>query len=84
MRFSSVGYYWNLICSNGVWGIDRITSSADTFLATNILEQAKTYTVEATAEGANQRLAIDGMEVGSVSDTTLATHSECQPGNPSS
>jgi hypothetical protein len=72
-RFAPSRFYSNLICSSGLWGIRRIIGSSDTLLAVGNLERATTYTLEATADGANQRLAIDGMVVGSVSDTTLVT-----------
>ncbi len=72
-RATSVENYSNLICYDGSWGIHRMVGKAETILALGAFRRATSYTIEATTIGANQRIAIDGTELGSVSDTTLTT-----------
>jgi hypothetical protein len=70
---TSAGYYSNLICYDGSWGIQRTVGKSDTILALGAFRQATSYTIEATTIGTNQRIAIDGKELKSISDTALAT-----------
>ena len=70
-------FYISIICSDGHWGIGMVdeSKSSPIWLAQDKVAQASAYTIEATTNGANQRLAIDGKEVASVSAVDLTNGS---------
>jgi len=71
-RFSISGEYQSKICTDGAWSINRFTNQL-ALLAQGVVASASTYTIEAISDGSNQRLSINGIEVGSVSDSILSS-----------
>ena len=67
-RVTATGYYWANVCSQGTWAIARSSGRALTFLSDGPVTPAQAYTVQITAQGASQRLAIDGRQVAVVAD----------------
>jgi len=67
-RVSASGYYWDNVCDAGTWTIDRFTGITPVVLADGPIAPASTYTLTVTVEGGNERLAVDGVQLGSVSD----------------
>ena len=67
-RVTAAGYYWANVCSQGTWTIDRSACPALTALSDGLVTPARSYTVQMTAHGASQRLAIDGRQVAVVAD----------------
>ena len=67
-RVTAAGYYWANVCSQGTWTIDRSAGPALTALSDGLVTPARSYTVQMTAQGASQRLAIDGRQVAVVAD----------------
>jgi hypothetical protein len=67
-RVTAAGYYWANVCSQGTWTIDRFAGHALTALSDGLVTPARSYTVQVTAQGASQRLAIDGRQVAVVAD----------------
>ena len=67
-RVTAAGYYWASVCSQGTWTIDRSAGPALTALSDGLVTPARSYTVQMTAQGASQRLAIDGRQVAVVAD----------------
>jgi hypothetical protein len=65
---TAAGYYWANVCSQGTWTIDRSAGPALTALSDGLVTAARSYTVQVTAQGARQRLAIDGHQVAVVAD----------------
>lgn len=73
-RASGLGSYTQLVCSNGWWGIILETLFGDSpILQSGTVTPASMYTIEATADGANQGLIINGAVVAQTSDTTYTT-----------
>jgi hypothetical protein len=67
------GYNFS-ICADGSWQIERYDSNGKLHqLAQGQVAQHSAYTVEATSNGPSQSLALDGAQVGSVSDKTYTT-----------
>jgi hypothetical protein len=74
-RVTFAGYFWANVCDTGAWAVARFTGDARVFLADGAVAPARTYSVTVTAEGGNERLAIDGRQVASVSDPRFSgTH----------
>jgi hypothetical protein len=67
-RVTAAGYYWANVCSQGTWTIDRSDGPAQTMLSDGLITPAHSYTLQVTAQGASQRLAIDGRQVAVVAD----------------
>jgi hypothetical protein len=67
-RVTDAGYYWANVCSRGTWTIDRFAGRRLTALSDGLVTPARSYTVQMTAQGASQRLAIDGRQVAVVAD----------------
>ncbi len=67
-RVTAAGYYWANVCSQGTWTIYRSAGLAQTALSDGLITSARSYTVQVTAQGASQRLAIDGHQVAVVAD----------------
>jgi hypothetical protein len=67
-RVSASGYYWDNVCDAGTWTIDRFTGVTPVVLADGPIAPASEYTLTVTVEGGNERLAVDGVQLGSVSD----------------
>ena len=67
-RVTAAGYYWANVCSQGTWTIDRFAGRGLTALSDGLVTPARSYTVQMTAQGASQRLAIDGRQVAVVAD----------------
>ena len=67
-RVTAAGYYWANVCSQGTWTIERSAGAALTALSDGLVRPARSYTVQVTARGASQRLAIDGRQVAVVAD----------------
>ena len=67
-RVTAAGYYWANVCSRGTWTIERSAGAALTALSDGLVRPARSYTVQVTARGASQRLAIDGRQVAVVAD----------------
>lgn len=73
-RASGLGSYAQLVCRNGWWGIILESLFGDSpILQSGTVTPANTYTIEATADGANQGLIINGAVVAQTSDTTYTT-----------
>jgi hypothetical protein len=72
-RYSVAGYYENDICLNGMWFLFHrdLANNQSITLARGQVGVSATYTIEATADGSNQRFAINGVEVSTVSDPTF-------------
>ena len=71
-RVTAAGYYWANVCSQGTWAIARSSGRTVTFLSDGPVAPAQAYTVQITAQGASQRLAIDGHQVAVVADPRYA------------
>jgi len=71
-RVTAAGYYWADVCSQGTWVIARSRGRTLTFLSDAPVAPAQAYTVQVTAQGASQRLAIDGHQVAVVADPWYA------------
>ena len=67
-RVTAAGYYWANVCSQGTWTIDRFAGHALTALSDGLVTPARSYTVQVTAQGASQRMAIEGRQVAVVAD----------------
>ena len=67
-RVTAAGYYWANVCSQGTWVIARSSGRTLTFLSDAPVAPAQAYTVQITAQGASQRLAIDGHQVAVIAD----------------
>lgn len=67
-RVTAAGYYWANVCSQGTWVIARSSGRTLTFLSDAPVAPAQAYTVQVTAQGASQQLAIDGRQVAVVAD----------------
>ena len=67
-RVTTAGYYWANVCSQGTWTIDRSDGAVLTTLSDGLIAPAQSHTVQVTAQGASQRLAIDGRQVAVVAD----------------
>jgi hypothetical protein len=67
-RVTTAGYYWANVCSQGTWTIDRSDGAVLTALSDGLIAPAQSHTVQVTAQGASQRLAIDGRQVAVVAD----------------
>jgi hypothetical protein len=67
-RVSASGYYWNDVCDSGTWAIERFTGITPVILADGLIAPASAYTITVTAEGGNERLGVDGVQIASVSD----------------
>ena len=67
-RVTAAGYYWANVCSQGTWAIARSSGRTLTFLSDGPVAPAQAYTVQITAQGASERLAIDGRQVAVVAD----------------
>ena len=67
-RVTAAGYYWANVCNQGTWTIDRSDGPVLTALSDGRVTPAQSYTVQVTAQGASQRLAIDGRQVAVVAD----------------
>jgi hypothetical protein len=67
-RISASGYYWADVCDSGTWAIERFTGATPVILADGLVAPASAYTITATAQGGNERLAVDGVQLASVSD----------------
>ena len=67
-RVTAAGYYWASVCGRGTWAIARSRGRTLTFLSDGPVAPARAYTVQVTAQGASQRLAIDGHQVAVVAD----------------
>ncbi len=66
-RVSASGYYWDDVCDSGTWAIERF-GTAPVILADGLIAPASAYTITVTAEGGNERLRVDGVQLASVSD----------------
>jgi len=64
--------YQNQFCTSRSWTMRRVGKST-TLLAFGQVAAARQYTIEATTDGPDQRLMINGVEVGNVSDTAFST-----------
>jgi hypothetical protein len=71
-RALSADNYANLLCGDGNWSIGRNSQSQHIFLASGVVTPARTYTIEATVDGSNQRFAVNGVQIGTVLDTTFS------------
>jgi hypothetical protein len=60
--------YWDDVCDSGTWTIDRFTGITPVVLADGLIAPASAYSITVTAEGGNERLAVDGVQLGTVSD----------------
>jgi hypothetical protein len=67
-RVSASGYYWDDVCDSGTWAIERFTGVTPVILADGLVAPASAYTVTVTAQGGNERLDVDGVQLASVSD----------------
>jgi hypothetical protein len=67
-RMTSAGYYWFSICRTGTWAVDRFTGVTFLVLAEGAITPAESYSVMVTADGADQRLTIGGLQVATVAD----------------
>ena len=67
-RVTAAGYYWANVCSQGTFTIERSAGRTLTALSDGLITPARSYTVQVTAQGASQRLAIDGRQVAVVAD----------------
>jgi hypothetical protein len=67
-RVTAAGYYWANVCSQGTWAIARSSGGTLTFLSDGPVASAQAYTVQVAAQGASERLAIDGRQVAVVAD----------------
>lgn len=72
MRASGTDYYADALCSPDNGGITLTHNGHVRTLITRAVAPAKTYTIEATADGTVQRLVINGVVVASISDATLS------------
>ena len=80
-RSSSAGHYTSYICTDQAassqdyqWGMQRIAPSASQWLlALGELGPARTYTLEATAENADQQIQINGAAASAADATFTAT-----------
>ncbi len=66
-RVSAGGYYWDDVCDSGTWTIDRF-GTTPVILADGLIAPASSYTITVTAQGGNERLNVDGVQLASVSD----------------
>ncbi len=74
-RVTPAGYYEYSICNSGLWTIVRVTRTVRALLASGFFASANSYAVAVTADGASERLSIDGSPVASVADPRFAgTH----------
>src|SRR5579859_2644081 len=72
-ELSSQGYYFS-IHADGSWQIESYDSSGNVHqLAQGQVPPRSAYTLEATSNGPTQSLALDGVQVGTVSDKTYTT-----------
>jgi hypothetical protein len=67
-RVTAAGYYWANVCGQGTWAIARSSGRTLTFLSDGLVAPAHAYTMQVTAQGASQRLAIDGHQIAVVAD----------------
>ncbi len=67
-RVSASGYYWDDVCDSGTWAIERFTGVTPVILADGLVAPASAYTVAVAAQGGNERLDVDGVQLASVSD----------------
>ncbi len=74
-RVTAAGFYEASICNSGLWTVTRFTGTNLVLLASGLFARADSYAIAVTADGANERLSIDGVQVASVSDPRLSgTH----------
>jgi hypothetical protein len=67
-RMTSAGYYLDNVCDTGTWTVNRETGTSSQVLADGLVAPADSYSLTVTADGADQRLAIGGRQVATVSD----------------
>ena len=67
-RVTPAGSYEFSICNSGPWTIARVTGAVSTLLAGGVFARANSYAIAVTADGASERLSIDGTPVASVTD----------------
>jgi hypothetical protein len=72
LRMTGVNGYRDGICSNGVWFIDVANGSDRSTLDHGAVPQAGSYKVESTTDGDEQSLAINGVTVARVRNSSLA------------
>jgi hypothetical protein len=74
-RVTATGYYLDNVCSTGTWAIFRYTGATGVILADGIVAPASNYAVAVTADGGNERMTVDGLQVASISDPRFtSTH----------
>jgi hypothetical protein len=72
LRMTGVNGYREGICSNGGWFIDVADGSDRSTLDHGAVPQAGSYTIESTTDGDEQSLAINGVTVARVRNSSLA------------
>jgi hypothetical protein len=72
-RMTSAGYYLDNVCDTGTWTVNRDSGGSSQVLADGVVAPADSYSVTVTADGADQRLAIGGRQVATVSDLAYQT-----------
>jgi hypothetical protein len=71
-RMVGVSGYRDAICADGDWSIDESDGSAQPALARGTVAKAASYTLEVTTDGGEQSLAVNGVTVARVRNTSLA------------
>lgn len=76
-RLSGRGEYEGIVCSSGAWALRRVDQAqiTTTVLASGFTAPSQNYTVSLTADGDTQSLAVNGVQVASVTDATFETGS---------
>jgi hypothetical protein len=78
-HFNGTPSYANSVCANGSWWLYSIDEAANTtLLKKGEVTPARTYTLEATTDGPDQRFAINGLTVATFSSVASAMSNDKQ------
>jgi hypothetical protein len=73
VRAVGVNGYRDAICADGDWSMDEIDGSVQPVLAHGAVARAGSYTLKSTTDGDEQSLAVNGITVARVRNSSLAT-----------